>query len=107
MLYYISYLTKQSYRYFFIAKQGQRGKDVEQRAYVTQIIFGGPKTASFCDDHDEQKTQRPLPSEKTYSIVVFIEKPSHSFLEPQWHEVVTTTKWLFQIAAVTPASFLF
>ena len=37
----------------------------------------------------------------------FIEKPSHSFLEPQWHEVVTTAKWLFQIAAVTPASFLF
>ena len=60
----VSYLTKQSYRYFFIAKQGQRGKDVEQRAYVTQIIFGGPKTASFCDDHDEQKTRRPLPSEK-------------------------------------------
>lgn len=57
---------------FFIAKQGQRGEDVEQRAYVTQIIFEGPKTASFCDDHDEQKTRRPLASEKkTYSIVVY------------------------------------
>ena len=64
-------MTKQSYRYFFIAKQGQRGKDVEQRAYVTQIIFGGPKTASFCDDHDEQKRGALCRRKKTYSIVVF------------------------------------
>ena len=100
-MFYLTYLV--NLRYFFIAKQGQHRERCRTESLCDPNNFRRPENSLFFVNlHDEQKTAPFARVRKKVLNTVFVEKPSHSFREPQWHEVVTTTKWLFQIAGATP-----